>query len=990
MSRQAKLPDVSGGAAGGLTESAWAVLRRRYLRRDESGEVIETPEQLFRRVASVVAAADAGYGATPEQVAATEERFMRRLTALEFLPNSPTLMNAGRPRAQLAACFVVPVGDSMPEIFDAIKWAAEIQMTGGGTGFSFSRLRPSGDRVSSTGGAASGPLAFLDVFNAATDAVKQGGARRGANMGVLRIDHPDVLEFATAKLDPARLTNFNISVAVTDAFMDAAARGGEIDLINPRSGQVARRVDARRLLRTIATSAWRSGDPGVLFLDRINAGNPIPDAGPIEATNPCVTGDSRVLVEGAGWVPIAELVGRSPRIATWTGQRVEHRQATAVVCTGMRPVLRLRTVEGPELRLTADHRVTTDRGDVAADELERGDRIRRLTVESQPIGRDSDDAGLGELLGWLAGDGHFTNHGAGKPTVVLSFCGRDKLEAAPRLLRVAQRLVGDPSLTLGTVAARDLAYLRSQRLRRALEERGAGEACKRAVPELVWRGSSELVAGYLRGLFSADGSVQGAIEKGVSVRLASNQLPVLESVQLLLAGLGIQSAIYRNRRTEQTRLMPGPDRELREYACAAQHELIVTRSSLRTFAGAVGFLLPGKQERLESALDGYRRGPYRDREYATVEEVVQEGLEEVFDLVEPDTSHFFANGLLVHNCGEQPLLPFESCVLGSVNLARFAAGGEVAWTDLGLAVRDGVHFLDNVIDVNSYPLPQIEAVTRAHRKIGLGVMGFADLLVALGVPYDSERAVEIGAEVAAFVERESLAASAELASTRGPFVRFATSRWAEAGHPPLRNATTTTVAPTGTISILAGCSSGIEPIYALSLVRRVLDGERLVETHPVFRKVAEQRGFWSDGLAAALAEHGRARGVAPAPPAPPIPDDVQALFATAHDVAPEIHVRMQAAFQRHSHSAVSKTVNLPASATPEDVERIYRLAHELGCKGVTVYRDGSRSAQVLSFGEAARDPAVGGEQCPECASPLRGDGLCSVCPACGWALCAPE
>jgi ribonucleoside-diphosphate reductase alpha chain len=625
MIRQAELRDVSGVDA--LTDSAWAVLRRRYLRRDESGQVVETPEQLFRRVAAVVAAADAAYGATPEQVAETEARFMRRLTALEFLPNSPTLMNAGRPRAQLAACFVVPVGDSMPEIFDAIKWAAEIQMTGGGTGFSFSRLRPSGDRVSSTGGAASGPLAFLDVFNAATDAVKQGGARRGANMGVLRIDHPDVLEFATAKLDPARLTNFNISVAVTDAFMDAAARGDEIDLVNPRSGQVARRVDARRLLRTIATSAWRSGDPGVLFLDRINAGNPIPDAGPIEATNPC---------------------------------------------------------------------------------------------------------------------------------------------------------------------------------------------------------------------------------------------------------------------------------------------------------------------------------------------------------------------------GEQPLLPFESCVLGSVNLARFAAGGEVAWAELGRAVRDGVHFLDNVIDVNSYPLPQIEAVTRAHRKIGLGVMGFADLLVELGVPYDSERAVEIGAEVAAFVERESLAASAELAAARGPFVRFATSRWAEAGHPPLRNATTTTVAPTGTISILAGCSSGIEPIYALSLVRRVLDGERLVETHPAFRRVAEQRGFWSDGLAALLAEHGRARGVAPAPPDPPIPDDVQALFATAHDVAPEIHVRMQAAFQRHSHSAVSKTVNLPASATPEDVERIYRLAHELGCKGVTVYRDGSRSAQVLSFGESAREPAASGELCPECASPLRGDGLCSVCPACGWAVCAPE
>jgi len=631
MSRQADVRGASGSGEAGdiaLTDSAWAVLRRRYLRRDETGQVVETPAQLFRRVAAAVASADARYGATPAQVAATEERFYRRMASLEFVPNSPTLMNAGRPRGQLAACFVVPVGDSMPEIFDAIKWAAEIQRTGGGTGFAFSRLRPSGDRVASTGGTASGPLAFLDVFNASTDAVKQGGARRGANMGVLRIDHPDILEFATAKLDPARLTNFNLSVAVTDAFMDAAARGGEVELVNPRTGRSERKLDARRLLRTIATAAWRSGDPGVLFLDRIEQGNPIPGAGAIEATNPC---------------------------------------------------------------------------------------------------------------------------------------------------------------------------------------------------------------------------------------------------------------------------------------------------------------------------------------------------------------------------GEQPLLPFESCVLGSVNLARFAPGGAVDWPALGRAVRDGVHFLDNVIDVNSYPLPQIEAVTRAHRKIGLGVMGFADLLIALGVRYDSDEALALGGEVAAFVERESLAASAELAAARGPFARFATSRWAEAGHPPLRNATTTTVAPTGTISIIAGCSSGIEPLYALSLVRRVLDGDRLLEVHPAFRRVAEERGFWSDALAAALSEQGRARGLVIAPPDPPIPPDAQELFATAHDVPPELHVRMQSAFQRHSHSAVSKTVNLPASATPEDVERIYRLAHELGCKGVTVYRDQSRAAQVLSFGQAAVDEAASsGELCPECGSPLRGDGLCAVCPGCGWALCSPE
>jgi ribonucleoside-diphosphate reductase alpha chain len=805
-------------------------------------------------------------------------------------------------------------------------------------------------------------------------------------MGVLWVDHPDILEFVTAKLDPARLTNFNISVAVTDAFMQAASRGDSIELVNPHTGRAERRLDARRLLRTIATVAWRTGDPGVLFLDHINRDNPTPDAGAIEATNPCVTGDTRILVAGEGWIPIAELVGRSASVATWSEGKIDYRPVTRVVATGLRPTLRLRTLEGIELRLTADHRVTTDRGDVPAGELERGDRIRWLTAPPRAVSRDGDEAGLGELVGWLVGDGHFTHHSAGKPTAVLSFYGRDKIDAAPHLLRVVHRLIGDESLTLGTVAARDLAYIRSQRLRAALGERGVDDGCKRQVPELVWRGSEELVAGYLRGLFSADGSVQGDASRGSSVRLASNQLALLEGVQLILLRLGVRSVIYRDHRREGPRLMPGPDGEPREYVCATQHELAVARSSLRAYADAVGFLLDHKRARLESVLAAYRRGPYGDREFATVSEIAAEGVEEVFDLTEPTTSHFFAGGLLVHNCGEQPLLPFESCVLGSVNLARFVAGGEVDWPRLGLAVRDGVHFLDNVIDANSYPLPQIEAITRAHRKIGLGVVGFADLLIELGVPYDSEEALVRAAELAAFVERESLAASAELAAERGPFLRFATSRWGAAGHRPLRNATTTTVAPTGTISILAGCSSGIEPIYALSLVRRVLDGERLVEVHPRFRRVAEERGFWSDELAAALAEHGRARGLPVA-----VPDDVQALFATAHDVPPDIQVRMQALFQRHSHSAVSKTVNLPSSAAPEDVERIYRLAHDLGCKGVTVYRDRSRAAQVLSFGEAARDAAPAAAQvCPECSSPLRGDGPCAVCPGCGWARCAMD
>jgi ribonucleoside-diphosphate reductase alpha chain len=332
-------------------------------------------------------------------------------------------------------------------------------------------------------------------------------------------------------------------------------------------------------------------------------------------------------------------------------------------------------------------------------------------------------------------------------------------------------------------------------------------------------------------------------------------------------------------------------------------------------------------------------------------------------------------------CGEQPLLPFESCVLGSINVARFVAGGGFDWPRLGAAVRDAVHFLDNVIDANRYPLPQIERITRHNRKIGLGPMGFADALIAMGVPYDAPRALELAEELAAFLERASLDASAELARRRGPFSGFATSRWAEEGSPPLRNATTTTVAPTGTISIIAGCSSGIEPLFAVSYVRNVLDGERLVEINADLRRALEERGLWTEALAAELARRGRVRGL------DAVPEELQRIFVTAHDLAPEAHVRMQAAFQRRVHAAVSKTVNFAADARPEDIARVYRLAYDLGCKGVTVYRDRSQSEQVLSFGDEAAPASDGDERCPECGGELARNQRCVACRHCGWSRC---
>jgi ribonucleoside-diphosphate reductase alpha chain len=589
-----------------LGQSALAVLSRRYLLKGDDGATLETPAELFHRVAVAVAQAEA-----PGARVATAQRFEARMAALEFLPNSPTLMNAGRDRGQLAACFVLPVDDDLGSIFDALKWAALIHQSGGGTGFSFSRLRPRGDVVKTTHGVASGPVSFMRVFDAATETIKQGGVRRGANMAVLRADHPDVLDFVRAKRGPG-LENFNVSVAAPDALFAAAARGAGWPLLHPRTGAPLRELDAAGLLDEIAEAAWSSGEPGLVFVDRVEAQNPTPDAGAFEAVNPC---------------------------------------------------------------------------------------------------------------------------------------------------------------------------------------------------------------------------------------------------------------------------------------------------------------------------------------------------------------------------GEQPLLAFEACTLGSVNLSRFCRGGAVDWDGLGGCVRDGVRFLDDVLEVNAWPLPQIAEISHRNRKIGLGVMGWADLLIALGVPYDAPAATTLAAEVMAFVRREAHAASEALAKERGAFPGFPTSALARRGLPARRHATVTTIAPTGTLAIIAGCSSGIEPLYGVAWTRHALGDAELREEHPLLAGALRRAGAPASALGAIRAT-GRARGT------PGVPEEVARVFATAHDVSPEAHVRMQAAFQRHTDNGVSKTVNLPRDATKADVAAAFRLAHELGCKGITVYRDGSRDRQVLRGGLVAN-----GDLCPQCGAPVSRSGGCATCAACGWASC---
>jgi ribonucleoside-diphosphate reductase alpha chain len=578
---------------GKWTEPALRVLRERYLTRKD-GEVAETPEEMCWRVAQSIAAGEGRYGRSPAAVREIAEAFYDMMVDGAFLPNSPTLMNAGKGNGlQYSACYVLPVGDSMEEIFDSVKAAAIIHKSGGGTGFAFSRLRPKDDLVASTGGRASGPVSFLRVFNSATEAVKQGGTRRGANMGILKVDHPDILEFIECKLDGG-ITNFNISVAATDSFMDALSKGEDYDLVNPHTGKAMGRLGARDVFQRIVRAAWRTGDPGMVFIDRINASpaNPTPDIGTIEATNPC---------------------------------------------------------------------------------------------------------------------------------------------------------------------------------------------------------------------------------------------------------------------------------------------------------------------------------------------------------------------------GEQPLLPNEACNLGSLNVSRFARRSDdgewsIDWDDMERVIRLAVRFLDDVIEMNPYPLPEIDATVKANRRIGLGIMGWADLLFILGIPYDSQQAIELAERLMAFVKDRAHDQSARLAEERGPFPNWNHSIY-RLGR-PMRNSTVTTIAPTGTISMIAGCSSGIEPIFALAFEHRVKqsDGERVLTfVNETFERIAREQGWFSDALMHEIVRRGALHGI------PGMPERAQEIFKTSHEISHEWHVRHQAAFQRSTDNGVSKTINLPNEASEEDVANAYRLAWDLGCLGITVFRDGCKGEQVLNVGIGKKD-----------------------------------
>ena len=950
-----------------LTENARVVLQRRYLSKDREGNVLEDPEGMFRRVANNLSQADLNYGATEPDRQAVEDEFYDVMRRLEFLPNSPTLMNAGRELQQLSACFVLPVGDSLDSIFSKVKETALIHKSGGGTGFSFSRLRPEGDVVGSTGGVASGPVSFINAFDAATDVVKQGGTRRGANMGILNVDHPDILRFIRSKEDGIHLTNFNISVAVTEDFMERVKNNQDYDLVNPRSQQVVGTLNARDVFQQIVELAWQTGDPGIVFLDRINRGNPNPQLGDIESTNPCVTADTWVQTS-EGPRQVNELAGRQ-FTAMVDGHEFDSGNR-GFFPTGTKRIVKLTTGEGFCVRLTEDHlvrkvvertRYQVQYAWTAARDLKPGDEVRLHDHRQASQWSGEYTEAEGYLIGLLVGDGTIKDDKA----VISAWPGTGMAVGTserPGAVAVMETALA-ATLTLPhrsdyagwmEVPGRGEYRLSPAAVRHLARDLGMTPG-KKGITPTIEKTSSAFYQGFLRGFFDADGTVGGSQEKGVSVRLSQSDAKRLEAVQRMLLRLGIASRIYRERRPAGHSLLPDGHGGHRLYPTQAQHELVISNENIARFAELVGFADGEKQAKLDGLLGDYQRRLNRERFVARVESVESDGSEDVFDVSVPGCNAFDANGFYVHNCGEQPLLPYESCNLGSINLARMVRYTDddvsIDWDRLARVVRTAVHLLDNVIDMNNYPIQRIAEMSRTTRRIGVGVMGWSDLLVELGLRYDSEKALQLAEEVMGRIQEESYRSSGELAQRRGPFPSWEGSVYNQGSESSetrlMRNSAPVTIAPTGTISIIAGASSGIEPLFALSFVRNVMDRTRLVEVNPYFEAVARSEGFYSQELMEQLAETGSLEEL-------DVPGWVKDIFRVSRDISPEWHVRMQAAFQTHTDNSVSKTINFPYDATTGDVSQAYMLAYETGCKGITVYRDGSKSEQVLSTGDTAK------------------------------------
>ncbi|HIH02413.1 MAG TPA: ribonucleoside reductase class II [Methanoregulaceae archaeon] len=929
-----------------------SILSARYLRRGEKGF-----EDICRRVAAALA-----------EDADDRAAFYEAMSSLRFLPNSPTLMNAGTEIGQLSACFTLPVSDSIEGIFESMKYGAIIHKTGGGTGYNFSHIRPEGSPVQSTDGVASGPVSFIRVFNAATDVIKQGGRRRGANMGILNVWHPDILAFIAMKREEGDVANFNLSVMVDDRFMGLVERK-EFDavwLVHPVTGAS---VTVGEIWAGIVDGIWKNGEPGILFHDEINRHNPTPQLGPIDTTNPCVTADTWVMT-GAGPRQVAELVGTAFDVAV-NGMTFRS-GPDGFFSTGTKKVVRLTTKEGHCVRLTRDHPVCrvksvtrnlTEIEWTRVGDLSAGDRVFLHDHRALLAWKGSLTQEEGYLLGLLVGDGTLKSD-VGVLSVWESDCGA--MSVMEHEGTCASMLAHRSDFSGGVaVRGRGEHRLKLAAIRDLAASYGMAPG-KKTVTTTLERASSAGYRGFLSGLFDCDGSVQGSTVKGVSVRLAQSSRPLLCAVQRMLLRLGIASQIY-SRRDVGLKMLPDGRGGSRPYPTRAQYEMVIASENLARFRDRVGFIHARKREALERALSSYSRSLNRENFVATVAALQDDGEEAVFDLQVPGINAFDANGFVAHNCGEQPLLPFESCVLGSINLAAFVSDGAIDLDGVEATARMATRFLDLVIDRNVYPIPQIEEATRRTRKIGLGVMGVHDAMLMLDLSYDSDEGRAWCEKVMERISAAAVEESRRRAESLGPFPAFEGSTW----ELPVRNAAMTTVAPTGTISLLAGCSSGIEPVFSYAYTRKNTVGKTFVIVNPVFRDaldrtIAEtnlpeaERATRAEEVVSHVHETGTVQDLAW------LPQDFRRLFRTALDISWQDHIRMQASFQRHVHASISKTVNMPSSATKEDCAEALLMAWRLGLKGITIYRTGSRESVVLALKETeALPPAPAGKILPE-------------------------
>ncbi len=807
------------------------VIGKRYSLKDAKGEPLEAWDDIVRRVV--------GHVATAEKDSVMRDYFYNSMAEImlnrEFVPNTPCLVNAGKPKGQLAACFVLNVPDSINGIMEHAKSAATIHQTGGGTGMTYEFIRPMGAMVNSTRGVASGPVSFMNIVNTMTEVVKQGGVRRGANMGMMRVTHPDVLRFIHAKNDQHSLTNFNISVNVTDKFMEAVDNkewfqtefkgetwtqpvfdpltGTDYAVYRRPNGETVTFADklafetadlsdctieqppttgmiyAPDIWNRIIASAHKYAEPGIAFIDQVNRHNHMMNSmGAIYASNPCVTADTLVYTD-EGLIPMGELYKTQKDFDAVVDARFGYENtfhtSSKAFKTGVKQVYKLLTKEGYSLRATADHKIMTNKGYVPLGDLKRGDKVHILNRKGGFGTKGS--ISLGRTLGWLVGDGHFVES---TKRAALSFFGEEQ-NLAPMFAEYVDQMVAP--LTVGdkgsypvsaiSIKGRNESRITSERLYKIAAEMGLTEE-KLQVPENVLRGSENMQRGFLQALFSADGTVSGNLEKGVNVRLTSVSSELLEDIQRLLLNFGIASKIYRNRRDASKRMLPDGKGGSKEYDCQAYHELSISKQNIHGFVEEIGFLQRAKQNKLKDLLENLKRGFYSESFAATVKGIVAEGEEEVFDITVPGPHSFVANGLVISNCGEQFLHFSNSCNLGSIDLSKFYkkigdgtnADECVEWERLARATQLSTQFLDNVIDAGYFPLDDIDDVVKRTRPVGLGIMGFADLCLKLQITYGELDSIDLMDKVMGFVRKESWKASLKLGAEKGTFPEFEGNR----------------------------------------------------------------------------------------------------------------------------------------------------------------------------------------------------------------------